>query len=41
MRYVIAIVVCSVYGLWDFGYHGGDHTRAFVAEIERVAGRIF
>jgi hypothetical protein len=41
MRFVIAIVVCAVYGLWDMGYHDGDHTRAFVAEIERVVRLIF
>jgi hypothetical protein len=41
MRYVVLIVVSTVYGLWDFGYHDGAHTRAFVSEIERVAGRVF
>ena len=41
MRYVILIVVSAVYGLWDLGYHDGAHTRAFVSEITRVAGRVF
>jgi hypothetical protein len=41
MRYVVLIVVSAVYGLWDLGYHDGAHTRAFVSEITRVAGRVF
>jgi hypothetical protein len=41
MRYVVLIIVSAVYGLWDLGYHDGTHTRAFVSEITRVAGRVF
>jgi hypothetical protein len=41
MRYVIAIVIFAVYGLWDISYYNGAHTRLFVAEVERVYRGIF
>lgn len=41
MRYVIIIVGCTVYMLWDGMYHDGAYTRGVFDEVARVASRIF
>lgn len=41
MRYVIAIVCCTVYAFWDGVQNDGVYTRAFFAEVTRVVSLIF
>jgi hypothetical protein len=36
MRYVIAIVGLTVFGLWDFAKNDGNMTASIVAEVFRV-----
>jgi hypothetical protein len=41
MRYVIVIVSCTVFALWDAMSHEGAYTRGVLREIERIASLIF